>query len=970
MDANQTRFQLVFGQADWFGAGGTSPPQQAGLEWRASDSTVGLTQNLFVFPVSPSTAPHAAADRRGAAQDQYGNYYWVSPTQDEILFQGASQNNVAQPAQHFWSAQDLAGTSSQDTLGAFSAVNAEPAADYVFGGLAVTTDHYLLIGMIQPAGLMLFDLYAGGAPMQYRWPDGVPFAPFAITAGVHGGAWILDRVNRQYWGLDAYFRVLEPQGAPAAAPKPSDFQPADSTTTYRSQCEPEEQITASQAMTIAALAPIGITALPDGSVLILDSPPLPGYSQVYRYKLQNLVGGPVPLNQVDVGAVAPYTLLGQDIAFIPASSPSGQAAPTGDIQGTLYIADSLGAQTFSFNYDGDNPGWALEPNPQFLPMLRYGGMALVASASGISYDYATSSGTQSWTPLVAQPRARYDTQVLWQLPMRDADLDPDPAHCAFDGNEPGCVWHRLMMDGTIPAGTQVLVQSRAADSKAALEATPWSPEPQPYLRFTGAELPYYKPALDCCSNKTGTWELLFQAAVGRYLQIQLTLTGNGRSTPRLQAVRAYYPRFSYLTKYLPAVYQSDPTSASFLERYLANTEGFFTVLEGRIQQVRELFDPRSVPPEYLDWLASWMGISFDFTWATATRRFFLANAPKFFQSRGTSAGLVRMIRMALDQCANESLFAPADLQHFSVRVVENYLLRSAPGVTFGDPTDSPGSVASDSDWTPAQGSAPLDQLYRNYLGGVYENIAALNLAYGTGYTDFNDPALRMPAIQPARATAAADWQQFLSADLGFTYAAVANTDEPAFASFLVERYATVTDLNQAYGLTGSAALTSFADVQAHLWNTTLASGLPTSGPFLQDWILFVSVVAPTSQEASRFTVVVPVKLTDSVTTQTQRLALAQRIAQNEKPAHTDFAVKLYWAAFCAGQARVGMETVVGPSSRFAAMVLDQGTLAASYLGFTLPWSVRGRVVAGRDQLPFGTRAVGTRAAMQVGEPSL
>jgi phage tail-like protein len=697
-------------------------------------------------------------------------------------------------------------------------------------------------------------------------------------------------------------------------------------------------------MPLAALSPIGIAALPDGSVLILDNPPGLGYSQAYRYRLQSLLSGPTSLNQIDVGQSQPYSLLGQDIAFIPSA-----AQPTGTgVHGTLYIADSLGAQTFSFNYDSSDASWAQEPNPQFLPMLRFGGKALVTSASGVSYDY-----DQRWAALVAQPRARYDSQVTWQLPMRDASLDPDPSCCAFDGQEPGCVWHRLLMDGTIPAGTQVQIQSRAADTKAALNAIDWNPEPQPYLRFTGSELPYYRPALGCCSNKTGTWELLFQAAVGRYLQIQLTLIGNGRSTPRLQAVRAYYPRFSYLTKYLPAVYQDDPTSASFLDRYLANPEGFFTVLEGRIQQVQELFDPRTIPAEYLDWLASWLGICFDFTWTTKTRRFFLANAPKFFQTRGTSDGVVRMIRMALDQCADASLFDPADLEHFSVRIVENYLLRSAPGVTFGDPTVTPGSVETSSAWTPAQGSAPLDQLYRTYLSGVYATIAALNQAYGTSYAGFTDPTLRLPAIQPAQAAQAADWQQFLTSGLGFTYAAVTNADEPAFETFLASRYQNISDLNQAYQLTGSTMLESFADIQADLWNTTLAAGLPAGGAFLQDWILFVSVVVPTGQNANRFTVVVPVQLQDSLATQTQRLNLAQRIAQNEKPAHTDFDVKLYWAAFCAGEARVGMETVVGPSSRFAAMVLDQNQLAASYLGFVLPWSVRGRMVAGRDQLRNG-----------------
>jgi phage tail-like protein len=943
MDANRTRFQLVFGQADWFGPDIGSPPQTIGLEWRDSDSTVGLTQNIFVFPVSNGSTPLTAADRRGAAQDQYGNYYWVGPAQDEILFLGAGQ----QQAQHFWSAEDLVGKASQSTLGAFVPVNAAPAASYQFGGLAVTTDHYLVIGMLSPPGLMLFDLYAGGPPMQYRWPASVPFAPFDIAAGPDGGAWILDRVNRQYWGLDPYFRVLAVPAGAAGAPRQDDFQPAGAPPTYRSQCEPEEQVAANQAMAIAALAPIGMAALPDGSVLILDNPPGLGYSQVYRYRLQNLLSGPLPLNQIDVGQSAPYILLGQDIAFVA----SATQASASEIQGTLYIADSRGAQTFSFSYDSSNPGWALEPNTQFLPMLRFGGKALVTSTSGVSYDY-----DQRWAALVTQPRARFDTQVSWQLPMRDASGDPDPSACAFDGKEPGCIWHRLLMDGTIPAGTQVQVQSRAADNKADLSATDWNPEPQPYLRFTGSELPYYRPALGCCSNKTGTWELLFQAAVGRYLQIQITLIGNGRSTPRLQALRAYYPRFSYLKKYLPAVYQDDPTSASFLDRYLANPEGFFTVLEGRIQQVQELFDANTVPTEYLDWLASWLAVSFDFTWTTASRRFYLANAIKFFWSRGTSDGIVRMIRMALDQCADDSLFDPADLDHFSVRIVENYLLRSAPGVTFGDPTTTPGTVNTGSSWTPAQGSAVLDQQYRTWLSGQYETIAELNQAYGSSYTSFSDPSLRMPAIQPAQSTQASDWQQFLASDLSFTYAVATNADEPAFADFLASRYQQVSHLNQAYQLTGSLVLSSFADIQANLWNATLAEGLPVGGAFLQDWIIFVSVVVPTSQNANRFTVVVPVQLQDSLATQTARLNLAQRIAQNEKPAHTSFDVKLYWAAFCAGEARVGMETVVGPSSRFAAMVLDQNQLAASYLGFVLPWTVRGRMVAGRDQLRVGARS--------------
>lgn len=937
MDANQTRFQLVFGQADWFGPAGDASPPMTGLDWRESDSTVGLHKNVFVFPVASGTTPLSVDERRGAAQDRYGNYYWVGPARDEILFLGAGQ----QP-QHWWSAKDLTAACNQGGSGVFGPVDAPASPTFTFGGLAVTRDHYLLVGVMDPPGLLLFDLYTGGAPMQYRWPANVPFAPFDIAAGPCGESWILDRDNHCYWGLDPYFRVLVPSTVPSVSPQPEDFQPVGGPIVYRSSCESADGVSAGQAMPIAAAEPIGIVALPDGSVLILDSQPLLGFSQIYRYDMLNQIGPPIPLNQIDIGQMAPYKLLGQDLAFLPSDK---QVA--GDVQGTLYIADSFGAQTFAFNYDANNPAWAIEPNDQFLPMLRFGGKALVTGSTSVSYDF-----DQRWAVLASQPRARYDMQVECVLPKRDADPSEDPASAAFDGKDPGCVWHRLLMDGTIPSGCRVQVESRAADSKDVLMAADWNPEPQPYLRFTGAELPYYKPQLDCSSDTTGTWELLFQSAVGRYLQVRFTFIGDGRATPRMQAVRVYYPRFSYLKRYMPAVYQDDPTSASFLDRYLANTEGFITALEGRVQQAQELFDPRTVPEKYLDWLASWLGASLDFTWSTRTRRFFLQNAPRFFQSRGTPDGLVRMIRMSLDGCADQSLFDPADLQHFSVHVVEHFLLNSTPGVTLGDPTDvqNPSAVASGASWTPAQGSAVLDLQFQNYLNSVYGTIGALNQAWGTGYSTFNDPSLHLPAIEPQQPTQALDWQQFIQSNLGFTYALVTNADEPAYENFLTSRYKKVSDLNQAYNLMGNAMLTSFSDIQSKLWNGTLAAALPSSGVFLQEWILFVSVVLAARQTAHRFSVVVPVQLTDGLTTQIQRRSLTQRITQQEKPAHTDFDVKLYWAAFCVGESRVGMETVIGPSSRFAAVILDQSELASGYLGFTLPWTVRGRLVAGRDQL--------------------
>src|SRR5205085_5321636 len=113
------------------------------------------------------------------------------------------------------------------------------------------------------------------------------------------------------------------------------------------------------------------------------------------------------------------------------------------------------------------------------------------------------------------------------------------------------------------------------------------------------------------------------------------------------------------------------------------------------------------------------------------------------------------------------------------------------------------------------------------------------------------------------------------------------------------------DLNSAYRFTGSAALTSFADVQAKLWDGQLARSLPASGRFLQDWILVASVVAPAARSAHRFTVLLPVSVADSLEIQTRKRDVARRVTGIEKPAHTSFDVKLYFALFRVGAARLG-----------------------------------------------------------------
>ena len=945
MDVNRTRFHLVRTEREWL-----LPPFSglaAGVEW---DGALRLRKLLPVFPRRRDEEPPTVDARRGAARDRYGHWYWISDDRHEIRVSRGGRR----PSTRFWSAEDAARLCPPVANGTFAPLAPSSPEPLQLAALTVTCDHYLIAGRTAPSGILIFDLRGGGGPLAFDWPADVPFIPFDISAAADGGAWILDRVNRRLWRLDRFFRVIG-YGAPSASPAAETFVPVPGDAAI--DCPPRPPIVTELSLFLAAAdAPIAVEALPDGSVLVLDRPAGLPHSIVHRYRLDGTHFA-VPLEtSLDISAAAggdtsgelpPLPLVAHDFAFVPAATTQRP------LTGTLYVTGELGNQSFGFNFISQEDAFTLSLQRDYLPMRRFSGKALVAAGTRAYYDVG-----ERWVALAAHPNPRFLAAGHVTLPMIDV----------FDGKEVRCAWHRLLIDACIPDEANVQIETRSADSRELLASQPWRKQPRLYRRGNGAEIPYYQPPLDDDAH-AGTWEVLLQQVVGRYLQVRLTLTGTRRTTPRLQALRVYYPRFSYLKEYLPAVYRDDAESASFIERYLANVEGTYTKLEGQIEQVETLFDTRSVPAEYLDWLAGWFGIALDFTWNEAKRRLFLTHAPRMFQERGTAAGLVRGIRLALDQCQPESIFddalcacepasaaspQPTTRQResaFGVRVVERFRLRHAPGVVLGDPTEllGPGSTTNLSDWTPAKGAEPLHAQFRAFLRRRYAGVIdGLNEQWGTTFLSFDDPSLRLAAVRPAGGRRGADWQRFIEAEIGFTYAVMNDADEPLFREFLARRYGQPSEVNDAYGLDAASQLTTFEDVKTRLWDGQLRQSLPDGGTRLRDWIQFVSIVVPTQRAAHRFTVLVPVGLDDSLERQRDRRELARRIAEIEKPAHTAFDVRLYWGLFRVGEARVGLDTLIGQGSRSVALVLDRGLLGESHLGFAEPWNAADRFIVGRE----------------------
>jgi phage tail-like protein len=1005
VDANGTRFHLVLGRDDWARCSvagrelgelwkTTSPPDVETTSVAFNDERAELTlrPRLFKFVAAPKDTRPDLSNRRGAARDRYGNWYWIDETGLKIRVRSSGTRTVSD----FWSPAIGSCCGKQMRLGEFQRRDPAPLVSPLqLSGLAITEDHYLVTGVLEPAGLLLFDLHAGGEPRQLLWPPEIDFKPFDIAARPGGGVWILDSSNRCYWGLDCRFNLIQ-AGQPDLDTGPTQVEDFHSLEAGNPPPTVRRSFPRSMALELSsppAGIPIAIEALPDGTVLILDHDPDPQtrFSKIYRYDLDKRIGEvstEVMLPLIETEQASQFRLVGYDMAFVPEHvDEQGR-----ELSDRLYVAADDGNQTYAFSLCQTGGQLTWQPISEYLPMRLFGGKGLVAAGTEAYYDFS-----ENWIPLLAQSRPRY---------LEEATFNTWP----FDGVEPDCVWHRLLIDACIPPETNVEIWSRAANELIDLELEAWQTEPSLHLRGDGSELPFmprWRPGNGSgqsgTADRAGTWELLFQRARGRFLQLQIRLSGNERTTPHLWAVRAYFPRFSYLNHYLPAVYRDDEQSASFLDRFLANFEGLYTSLEDKIAAVQVLFDVRSAPAETLGWLAQWFGIVFDPAWDEATQRLLIRHAMEFFQFRGTIHGLKMALHLALDSCVDENIFAlpkACASRRDSIRIVEKYLTRRMPGIVFGDATEAAGPrlVSLTSRWQPSQGGTNLHERYS---------------AFSNTQSDQPPPAITFPLISPPDPVKAARWEEFARATPGFVPSSGPAVEVRQWQAFLRSRYADINALNEAHQtnhndweqvllprdwpvgekarkdwrefLAGSQ--TSRANLVRVLWQEFLArrygriralnqayqtswpafesvplfDALPPDGVRLEDWYQFESVAMQMWRTAHRFTVLLPVPMLRAFSLEDRRLRLdlARRIIELEKPAHTVFEVKFYWEMFRVGEARLQLDTLIDQGSRAPQLspnlILGQGFVGESYLAPPVSEAANDRYILGRDLLARNPR---------------
>jgi phage tail-like protein len=249
----------------------------------------------------------------------------------------------------------------------------------------------------------------------------------------------------------------------------------------------------------------------------------------------------------------------------------------------------------------------------------------------------------------------------------------------IDAEVIGTIWHRLYLEAALPPGTSARVLLAASDDAAADparlawyehrfgDATDAADDvPRGAWIDAASEVPFHDGLLNCARRPgvAGLFTALIQRAgrrvralVGRYLWVRVVLTGDGRASPELTAVRVYAGRRGYAGLYLPELYRDDVTGqaadepapatpADFLDRLLGAFESVLTPLEDRIAAAWLLTSPRRVPDAALEWLAGWLGFVFAADLSLARRRRMLEDAWPLYQQRGTLPGLQRALDLA------------------------------------------------------------------------------------------------------------------------------------------------------------------------------------------------------------------------------------------------------------------------------------------------------------------------------------
>jgi phage tail-like protein len=346
--------------------------------------------------------------------------------------------------------------------------------------------------------------------------------------------------------------------------------------------------------------------------------------------------------------------------------------------GAVYVADPANGAVHHFNarhawveaFEGfgaigriavDNRGWLHTVVPG-IDTVR------VSDRAGVEIDVADDAATLAAgfpaLPVEVTPDGRMDLAPLCRAAGVETDAawfdaagnptdppeDAGPSYALsgiaitrpLDSAIGDCQWHSIELRGEIPPRARVRIETLTLESD-------WS-------AATVASLPDTRwTAMTPARNLAdGRWDGLILSPPGRYLWLRVTLEGKGDVTPRIALMDITYPRVS-LRRYLPAIYGAEPAAADFTDRLLSIFDSGFRGIERQVDRQAGLYDPTATPatssvrgrPDFLSWLAAWIGVRFDAALTVAERRRLLKAAGRLLGCTGTLPGLRQKLLVLL-----------------------------------------------------------------------------------------------------------------------------------------------------------------------------------------------------------------------------------------------------------------------------------------------------------------------------------
>lgn len=609
MDANGLRFWMLADAHHW-AIWGDPPP----LEYDREHRVLRLASQGSLPTLPESSLPAAETEalarlqRVPGARDSYATWsFWDPPTRT-IMAAGASPGSVP----------------------IYAAPIDETPTDQALGYDGVL---YIAIG----GRIVLQDRRGRWNAASVQVAD---FTPWRLSPDPAGGVWVLDRTHNTLGRLEG----LPLPDRPPILGEEESFEPCEENPDPPRLTRVTVDTWPAEERTVAlACSPQGRAA-----VLTWDAE---GNARLYRLTPEDTFGPPTLL----MGARYPYSL----------TWVSDQRAAV--------LAGILPREALV--YDMGLAGENAQPVGDFYPLRDHDGGPFLHGVD-LPPHYPT-TGKQSSAPLYPLSLPTYAR--IGTASNRDVTF--------IDSGSAQTVWHRLYLEAAIPPNCGIKVYLAATNDPVPLDFDDDQSWHEHHFGETTAqslapgvprgawvsrpsELPFHSGLLDCTPEpeRAGLFTVLIQRANrpvkalrGRFLQVRVVLLGDGRTTPELAALRVYASRFSYVDRYLPELYREGlfgeeadqvlpptalqrSTPEDFLERFLDNFEGILTSLEDRISSAYLLTDPRTTPEEALEWLGSWIGLTFDTGYPAERRRTLLRAAPELYRKRGTLQGL----RSALD----------------------------------------------------------------------------------------------------------------------------------------------------------------------------------------------------------------------------------------------------------------------------------------------------------------------------------